>query len=253
MFVTKIDATGTNVIYSTYVVGSGLYRGDGIAIDNSGNAYVVGRVDSSSINFPTTPGAFAASYRGGDFDGVVFKLNAQGNGLVYSTFLGGEENDSTEGVAVDSAGNAYVTGGTKSQGFPTTVNAYQGTRAGDTDAFLTKLNPAGTSLLYSTYLGGSGTDRGSGVAVDAAGNAYLGGSGDDRGTGIAVNSAGEVYVTGFTSSTNFPTVSPLQSAKGGGFDAFVAKLNSTGSSFQYSTYLGGSGNENNVSTVTSTN
>ncbi len=363
VFVTKIDAAGANVIYSTYVGGSGLDRGDGIAVDSSGNAYVVGRVDSSSTNFPTTPGVLAPTYRGGDFDGFVLKLNAQGNGLVYSTFLGGEENDSTEGVAIDSAGNAYVTGGTKSQGFPTTVNAYQGTRAGDTDAFLTKLNPAGTSLLYSTYLGGSGTDRGSGVAVDAAGNAYLagfagssdfptqnafqnsfggsfdafvakidtnasginslifcsylggiaddkaygvaldsagnnmyvvgqtssndfpvlnsvqpasggsfdafiakitsagakvyatylGGSGDDRGTGIAVNSAGEVYVTGFTSSTNFPTVSPLQSAKGGGFDAFVAKLNSTGSSFQYSTYLGGSGNENNVSTVTSTN
>jgi aldose sugar dehydrogenase len=363
IFVTKIDATGANIVYSTYVGGSGLDRADGIALDNSGNAYVVGRVDSSSINFPTTPGAFATSYRGGDFDGVVFKLNALGNALVYSTYLGGEENDSTEGVAVDSNGNAYVTGGTKSIGFPTSVNAYQGTRAGDTDAFLTKINSAGSGLLYSTYLGGSGTDRGSGVAIDANGNAYLagftgsadfptenafqngfggsfdafvakidtnasgldslklcsylggiaddkaygiavdnaaanvyvvgqtssnnfpllnpaqaafggsfdafiaritssgnrvyatylGGSGDDRGTGIAVNSSGAVYVTGFTSSANFPTVNPLQATLGGGFDAFVAKLNSAGSAFTYSTYLGGSGNENNVSTVTATN
>ena len=152
-----------------------LIAATGIAIDSGGNAYVVGRVDSSSINFPTTPGSFAPSYRGGDFDGVVFKLNAQGNSLVYSAFLGGEENDSTEGVAVDAAGIAYVTGGTKSSGFPTTGNAYQGNRGGDTDAFLTKINAAGSSLLYSTYLGGSGTDRGSGVAIDGNGNAYLAG------------------------------------------------------------------------------
>ena len=363
MFVTKIDATGSNVIYSTYIGGSGLDRADGIAIDSGGNAYVVGRVDSSSTNFPTTPGSFASSYRGGDFDGVVFKLNAQGNGLVYSAFLGGEENDSTEGVAVDASGIAYVTGGTKSSAFPTTGNAYQGNRGGDTDAYLTKINATGSALLYSTYLGGTGTDRGSGVAIDGNGNAfiagfagsadfptenafqnnfggsfdafvaqfdtklsglnslvlcsylggqgddkaygialdsganniyvvgqtsssnfpvlnpaqpasgggfdafvakisvagtkvfatYLGGSGDDRGAGIAVNASGAAYVTGFTASTNFPTVSPLQGAKGGGFDAFVAKLNPTGSAFLYSTYLGGSGNESNASTVTSTN
>jgi aldose sugar dehydrogenase len=359
VFVTKIDAAGANIIYSTYVGGTGQDRADGIAIDSNGNAYVVGRVDSSSTNFPTTPGSFASSYRGGDFDGVVFKLNAQGNALVYSGFLGGEENDSTEGVTVDSAGNAYVTGGTKSSGFPTTGNAYQSSRAGDTDAYLTKINAAGSSLLYSTYIGGSGTDRGSGVVIDANGNAYvsgftgspdfptdnsfggsfdafiakvdtnasgpsslifcsylggtgddkaygiaidssgnniyltgqtssnnfpvlapvqpafggsfdafiakfsssgtkiyatyLGGTGDDRGTGIAVNSAGAVYVTGFTSSTNFPTVTPLQISNAGGFDAFVAKLNPAGSAFLYSTYLGGSANESNTSTGTSTN
>src|SRR5713226_4438228 len=199
IFVTKINAAGSAIIYSTYIGGSGLDGGDGIAVDNSGNAYVVGRVDSSSTNFPTTNGAFATTYRGGDFDGVLFKLNAQGNALVYSTFLGGEENDSTEGIAVDANGNAYVTDGTKSQGFPTTVNAYQGTRAGDTDAFLAKLNPSGTSLLYSTYLGGSGTDRGSGVAVDSNGNAY---------------------VAGFAGSADFPTQNAFQNSFGGSFDAF---------------------------------
>ncbi len=363
MFVTKIDATGANVIYSTYIGGSGQDRADGIAVDSAGNAYVVGRIDSASTNFPATPGSFATTYRGGDFDGVVFKLNGQGNALTYSGFLGGEENDSTEGVTVDSSGVAYVTGGTKSTGFPTTVNAYQPTRAGDTDAFLVKINSSGSTLLYSTYLGGSGSDRGSGVVIDPSGNAYvagftsaidfptdsafqnsfggsfdafvakfdtnasgasslvfcsylggtgddkaygiaidssasnlyvvgqtssnnfpllspaqpafggsfdafvaristtgtkiyatyLGGTGDDRGTGIAVNSAGSAYVTGFTSSTNFPTLTPLQISNGGGFDAFVAKLNPAGSALLYSTYLGGSANESNTTTGTSTN
>jgi aldose sugar dehydrogenase len=363
IFVTKIDAAGANIIYSTYVGGSGLDRGDGLTIDNSGNAYVVGRVDSSSTNFPATTGSFGPSYRGGDFDGVVFKLNPQGNGLVYAGFLGGEENDSTEGVAVDASGVAYVTGGTKSVAFPTTGNGYQTNRGGDTDAYLAKINAAGSALLYSTYLGGSGTDRGSGVAIDGNGNAYLagfagsadfptenafqndfgggfdafvaqidtkqsgldslvlcsylggigddkaygiaidstatniyvagqtssnnfpllnpaqpgfggsfdafvakittagvkvyasyiGGSGDDRGTGVAVNQAGAAYVTGFTSSANFPIASALQSTKGGGSDAFLTKLDAAGSSFLYSTYLGGTGNESSVSTVTSTN
>jgi len=94
IFVTKIDPAGANIVYSTYIGGSGLDRADGIAIDSSGNAYVVGRVDSTSTNFPTTPGSFSPFYRGGDFDGIVFKLNSQGNALVYSGFLGGEENDS---------------------------------------------------------------------------------------------------------------------------------------------------------------
>jgi uncharacterized repeat protein (TIGR01451 family) len=362
IFVTKIDPTGANIIYSTYIGGSGLDRADGIAVDTNGNAYVVGRVDSSSTDFPATAGSFGQAYRGGDFDGFVLKLNAQGSALVYSGFLGGEENDSTEGIAVDAAGVAYVTGGTKSNTFPTTGNAYQGQRAGDTDAFLTKINAAGSGFLYSTYLGGSGTDRGSGVVIDGNGMAYVagygaspdfptgdsfqagfggsfdafiakfdttqsgvnslvfstylggsgddkafgiaadagvnniyvagqtssnnfpvlnpvqpssggsydafvakvsntgtkiyatyfGGSGDDRATGVAVNSTG-VYLTGFTSSTNLPTAAPLQLNNGGGYDAFVAKLNLAGNSFLYSTYLGGSANENFVAAVTSTN
>jgi len=363
IFVTKIAANGGSIIYSTYIGGSGQDRGDGIAVDSSGSAYVVGRVDSSSTNFPTTPGVIGPAYRGGDFDGIAFKLNPQGNGLSYSTYIGAEDNDSTEGVAVDSNGSAYLTGGTKSQGFPVTGGGFQTTRSGDTDGYLMRLNATGTALLYSTYIGGSGTDRGSGVAIDSNGNAYvagytsapdfptedafqnsfggsfdafvakidtnangaaslifcsyfggtgddkaygvaldnggnniyvtgqtssnnlpvlnpaqpafggsfdafvakissagtkvyatyLGGTGDDRGTGIAVNSAGSAYITGFTSSTNFPTVTPLQIANGGGFDAFVAKLNPAGSAFLYSTYLGGSANESNTTTGTSTN
>jgi uncharacterized repeat protein (TIGR01451 family) len=362
MFVTKIDAAGANVLYSTYVGGSGRDRAGAIAIDSSGNAYVVGRVDSTSTDFPTTPGSLATSYRGGDFDGIVFKLNPQGNALVYSSFLGGEENDSVEGIAVDGSGVAYVTGGTKSNAFPITMNAYQSTRAGDTDAFLAKINAAGSALLYSSFIGGAATDRGSGVVIDGSGVAYIagygaspdfptedpfqagfggsfdafvakfdtnasginslvfcsylggagddkafgmaldgsqtnlyvvgqtssnnfpvlnpvqpssggsfdafiakvstsgtkvfatyfGGSGDDRGTGIAVNSSG-AYISGFTSSPNLPTVTPLQLNNGGGYDAFVAKLNLTGGSILYSTYLGGAANENFVAAVTGAN
>ncbi|HMJ24611.1 MAG TPA: SBBP repeat-containing protein, partial [Pyrinomonadaceae bacterium] len=225
IFVTKIDAAGANIVYSTYIGGSGQDRGDGIAIDSSGNAYVVGRVDSASTNFPTTVGSFASTYRGGDFDGVVFKLNGQGNGLVYSGFLGGEENDSTEGVTVDSSGNAYVTGGTKSTGFPTSIGAYQPTRAGDTDAFLTKINSTGSSLLYSTLLGGFGTDRGSGVVIDGTGNAYI---------------------SGFTSSSDFPTENAFQNSFGGSFDAFIAKFDTNASgaaSLIFCTYLGGTGDD----------
>src|SRR5207249_11704849 len=112
-----------------------------------------------------------------------------------------------EGVAVDYHSNADVTGGRKSIGFPTTMNAYQGTRAGDTDAFLTKINSTGSALLYSTYLGGSGTDRGSGVAIDSSGNAYL---------------------AGFTSAPDFPTTNAFQNSFGGSFDAFVAKIDKIG-------------------------
>lgn len=362
VFVTKIDPSGANLIYSTYVGGSGMDHGSAIAVDSTGNAYVAGRVDSTSVDFPTTPGVIGPTYRGGDFDAIVLKLNPQGNSLVYSTYLGAEENDSAEGIAVDSAGIAYVTGGTKSSGFPTTVNAYQGNRAGDTDAYLTKYNATATGLLYSTYLGGGGTDRGSGVAVDNSGNAYLagftssadfptenafqtsfggafdafvarfdttqsglssilfctylggsaddkgngiaidgasnlyivgqtssgnfpvlnpaqatsggnydgfiakvsnagakvyatflGGGADDRGTGIAVNSANEAYVTGFTLSSNFPTVNPIQIANGGGADAFLAKLDSAGSMFLYSTYFGGNQHENTAGTIIASN
>src|SRR5258708_28571170 len=139
--------------------------------------------------------------------------------------------DKAYGLALDSSGsNIYVIGQTSSNDFPL-LSPAQPAFGGSFDAFVAKISSAGAKV-YATYLGGSG---------------------DDRGTGIAVNTAGAVYVTGFTSSTNFPTVTPLQISNGGGFDAFVAKLNPAGSAFQYSTYLGGSANENTVSAVTSSN
>jgi hypothetical protein len=220
-FVTKLNAAGSALVYSTYLGGSGGDTGRGIAVDAAGNAYVMG--DTSSTNFPTTPGAFQTAFGGSISHVFVAKLNAAGSALVYSTYLGGSRNEFGGGIAVDAAGNAFVTGSTSSTNFPTTPGAFQTANGGGADAFVAKLNAAGSALVYSTYLGGSGTDSPEGIAVDAAGNAY---------------------VTGITRSTNFPTtLGAFQTAFGGGDDAFVAKLNAAGSALVYSTYLGGSGND----------
>ena len=175
--------------YSTYLGGSGFDYAYGIAVDSSGNAYVTGQTDS--IDFPTV-GAVQSSGGGSCkdplgysyvcFDAFVAKLNPAGSALVYATYLGGRDDDHGTGIAVDSAGNAYVTGYTDSTDFPT-VNAFQGTLGGGNcgsslpclDAFVAKLNPAGSALLYSTYLGGTGNDIASGIAIDLAGSAYVAG------------------------------------------------------------------------------
>jgi hypothetical protein len=278
-FVAKLDAAGSALVYSTYLGGSGSDWGYGIAVDSSGNAYVTGFTDSA--NFPTAS-PLQATF-GGQQDAFVGKLNAAGSALVYSTYLGGGSLDYGHGIAVDSSGNAYVTGWTYSVNFPT-ASPLQATNGGGNDAFVSKLNPAGSALVYSTYLGGSGSDWGYGIAVNSSGNAYvtgetsggfptvnplqagaggdafvsklnaagsalvystcLGGSGTDYGNGIAVDSSGNAYVTGRTSSTDFPTANPVQATNGGGYDAFVAKLNAAGSALAYSTYLGGSGGDN---------
>jgi Bacterial Ig-like domain (group 3)/Beta-propeller repeat len=214
-----IDPVADTLIYSTYLGGNLHDVGFGIAVDSVGNAYVTGYTDSS--NFPTMNPLQPANDAGGD--AFVAKIAPSGSALVYSTYLGGSGSDLGYGIAADSAGNAYVTGYTTSTNFPT-MNPLQPANGGGYDAFVVKLNSAGSALVYSTYLGGSGNDYGEGIAVDSAGNAYL---------------------EGRTGSTNFPTMNPWQAANGGGADAFVAKLNSAGSALVYSTYLGGSGNENN--------
>ena len=205
--------------YSTYLGGGSNDYASSIAIDSAGNAYVAGY--TSSTDFPTV-NALQPHYAGGSFvglDAFVAKLNAAGSALVYSTYLGGSADDYGYGIAVDSSGNAHVTGFTGSTDFPT-VNPLQATNHGGGDAFVAKLNAAGSALVYSTYLGGSSYDDAQGIAVDSSGNAY---------------------VTGITQSTDFPTVNPLQASYGGGSaDAFVAKLNAAGSALVYSTYLGGS-------------
>ena len=215
------------LVYSTYLGGSGDDIGEGIAVDAAGNAYITGY--TGSINFPTANPLQADSH-GGDSDAFVAKLNPAGSALVYSTYLGGGGQDIGKGIAVDSAGNAYVTGSAQCQlyvfgppaNFPT-ANPLQAVCGGGMDAFVAKLNTAGSALVYSTYLGGSGLDSGFGIALDSAGNAY---------------------VTGYTGSIDFPTANPLQAVHGGGGqDAFVAKLNPAGSALVYSTYLGGSGYE----------
>jgi hypothetical protein len=215
-FVTKLNPTGSALVYSTYLGGNSNDVGHDIAVDASGNAYIAGF--TSSTNFPTTLGAFQTTYGGGIVNAFVTKLNPTGSALAYSTYLGTSENYGY-GIAVDASGNAYVAGLTSSTNFPTTLGTFQTTNGGGRDAFVTKLNPAGSALVYSTYLGGSLQDYGYNIGVDASGNAYVAGS---------------------TSSTNFPTTpGAFQTTDGGGNDAYVTKLNPTGSALVYSTYLGG--------------
>jgi len=198
-FVTKLNPSGSGLIYSTYIGGNGWATG--VAIDASGNAYVTGLVDSV---FPTTAGAFQPTDPGNE-SGYVTKLNPTGSALVYSTFLGGSLDTEGHAIGVDGAGNAYVTGMTNSTNFPATAGALQSSFGGGyMDAYLTVMNPLGTGLVYSTYLGGSGTDSGGGVALDSSLNAY---------------------VTGGTDSPNFPTTpGAFQTSSAGGSDAFVLKI-----------------------------
>jgi hypothetical protein len=215
-FVTKFAPNGTSLVYSTFLGGAGRELGQGIAVDVSGNAYVTGLTESSDNpftqayeGFPVTPGAFQNK---GSFDAFVTKFNAQGSALVYSTYLGGSSGvDRGWAIAVDGAGSAYVTGDTTATNFPTASpiqNAYGG---GLSDAFVTKLNAAGSGLVYSTFLGGNLSDEGRGIALDQNGDAYA---------------------TGDTSSSDFPTVNPVQGDNGGGLsnhdDAFVVRIGSAG-------------------------
>lgn len=212
-FVMKLNPTGSALIYSTFLGGSDSDFATRIAVDPSGHAYVTGLADST--DFPTVN----ALYQRGPFSGVfVAKLNPSGSTLVYSTFLGGSGNgEFAYAIAADSSGNAYVAGQTQSTDLPT-VNAFQPALAGSVDAFVVKLNPAGSSVIYTTYLGGSDAEAALGLAVDSGGYAY---------------------VTGATSSTDFPIANAFQPALSGGEDAFAAKLSPVGA-LVYATYLGGS-------------
>ncbi|HKB16934.1 MAG TPA: SBBP repeat-containing protein, partial [Planctomycetota bacterium] len=287
VFVAKLNATGSALLYSTFLGGGATDVGRALAIDAAGNAYVTGQTTSS--DFPTTGGAFIASIPqppplGSPNDAFVTKLNATGSALVYSTFLGGAQDiDDGLGIAVDGAGNAYVTGETGSTDFPTTVGAFDTTSNGAFDAFLAKLNPAGTALVYSTFLGGAQVEFGQRVTVGATGEAtvmgstsspnfptsagafdttanggfdvfvarlnpagsallystFLGGLDSEGSGGLAIDSAGDAYVSGGTSSLDFPTTVGAFDTTPAGGDAFVTKLNATGSALVYSTFLGG--------------
>jgi hypothetical protein len=245
-FVAKLDSTGS-LIYSTYLGGSDNDGASGLAVDAGGNAYVVGI--TRSLDFPTTPGAFQQTIAGGAWDGFVMKLNPTATALVYSTYLGASGVDSVGGIAVDAAANAYVTGITGSTDFPTTFGAFQPVYAGGvTDAFVTKLNPAGSALIYSTYLGGTG------LYPNRAEVFPFGFDGQEGGSSIAIDAGGNAYVAGGTTSIDFPTTpgafQPVFISPGGDpgifkthFNSFVTKLNPTGSALVYSTYLGGSGED----------
>jgi hypothetical protein len=258
--------------YATYLGGTGQDLTTGIAVDAAGNAYVTGLTES--LNFPTKD-PLQQAYGGGELDAFVVKLNQTGTALVYATFLGGSDLDRGFWIAVDNSGSAYIAGQTASNNFPT-KGAVQSVFGGLADIFVTKLNPNGSEITYSTYLGGRENDPGLGIAVDPAGNAYvtgwtnstnfpvrqplqselagssgdaivakfnpmgsliystfLGGDNFDRGLSIAADASGNAYITGETRSDNFPTANPLQSMKGSpaAIDAFVAKLNPDGSAF----------------------
>ena len=207
-FVTKINSAGSALVYSTFLGGGKDDRADGIALDGSGDAYATGQ--TYSTDFPVA-NPMQSALRGLS-DAFVTKLSADGTALVYSTYLGGTgtENETGNrrvgGIAVDGSGNAYVTGNTTSTDFPITSGAFQTTNGGQSDAFVAKLNPAGSAFVYSSYLGGSADEQVFGIAVDGSGNAYL---------------------TGTTFSTNFPTKNPLQTKKGGNYDAFVTKISAS--------------------------
>jgi beta-propeller repeat-containing protein len=293
VFITKINPTGSAVIYSTYLGGSRNDYNPKIAVDTAGNAYITSY--TNSYDFPTM-NALQPAHSGGDGDAFVTKLDATGSAFVYSTYLGGSNGDSGSDVAVDSSGNAYVVGSTSSTDFPT-KNPIQPENAGGyssfSDVFVSKINAAGSAFVYSTYLGGNDGDYGTGIAVNGWGSAYvtgwtasndfpitpgafqmfckangsygcmggpdafvtrlngtgsalvystyLGGGQLDRAYDIAVDTAQNAYVTGETYSTDFPTMNPMQPTSGRTTDGFVTKLNPSGTSLVYSTYLGGGG------------
>lgn len=283
-FITQLNAAGTDLVYSTYLGGSGSEAARGLALDASGNAHIVGVTSSS--DFPTV-NAFQPHRNDVERDAFVSTVNAQGSALIYSTYLGGDDIEDPAAIAVDALGSAYVTGSTESANFPT-LNALQPVGGGIEDAFVSKFDANG-GLVYSTYLGGSSRDTSSGIAVDAAGSVYvsggtqspdfplsqplqaalaaggndafvskltpsgtglaystyLGGSAHDSATDIAVDAAGSAYVTGATRSSDFPTVAAFQPVLGNVtgtifYDAFVSKLGPDGSSLIYSSYLGSS-------------
>jgi hypothetical protein len=286
VFVTKINPTGSAILYSTYVGGSGDEQGVDVAINSSGGAYVTGW--TTSTNYPLAS-PFQNFYGGGSNDGFLTRLSPAGNSIVYSTYAGGSGTDVGTGVALDSSGNIYGIGYTNSPNLQL-VNAFQPFKGAGFDAYLVKTDAAGAGITYSTYLGGNGDDFGNKIAVDGSGNVYgvgdtgstdlltvggvqtfyagggdayvaklsangsallygtyAGGSNFDSGTAITLDSSNNIYVAGFTESTNLTMVNALQPLKKGGdeggFDGFFAKLNSSGSSILYSSYLGGDGDD----------
>jgi hypothetical protein len=284
------------LVYCGFIGGGNMDRGYSIAVDAAGNAYVTGDTTSTGATFPVTVGP-DLTYNGGSYDAFVAKVKADGTGLVYAGYIGGNNNETGDGIAVDAAGNAYVAGWTRftEATFPVTVGPDLTFNSGAHDAFVVKVKADGTGLMYAGYIGGSGDDEGHGIAVDSAGNAYvtgytastqatfpvtvgpdlthngdydafvtkvkadgtgleycgyIGGSGFDRGNGIAVDSAGNAYVSGYTTSTeeSFPvTIGPDLTYNGGTYDAFVAKVKTDGTGLVYAGYIGGSGTDEGFS------
>jgi uncharacterized protein (TIGR03437 family) len=205
--------------YSTFLGGPDNDWGSAVAVDDTGNAFIAGWTESTA--FPKTTGAWLPT--AGERDAFIVKVNSTGAALTYSSRFGGTNDDAAGAVAVDAQGNAYVTGRTASANFPVTAGAYQAANRGRDDVFAVKLNPSGGAPVYSTLLGGAAADWAYGLSLDSSGNAYI---------------------AGRTESTDFPvSADAIQKAYGGGGDAFVAKVNATGSALPFSSYLGGSNSD----------
>jgi Beta-propeller repeat len=288
-FVAKLDTSGSGLVYTTYIGGSGAEAGLAITVDDAGQAYVSGGTASS--DFPTTTGAFDTSHNGYE-DVWVAKLNAEGSAILYSTLLGGSQiaGDFGAAIAVDDRGRAYVSGGSGSPDFPTTSGAFDASHNGEPnqlDAFIAKLNEEGSALVFSTRLGGKCNDAITAIALDdddvyvtgstvsadfpttakahdrrygdredgfiaklnaegsdLAYSTFLGGNAFDKVQGVAIDEDAQAYVTGWTESANFPTTrGAVTTSHRGGEDGFVAKLDAQGSKLVYSTYVGGGAND----------
>ena len=226
IFALKLNSTGNGIDFSTYLGGTDDDRGYGITIDDQFNVYITGYTVSNESSFPLV-NAYDETYGGGFADAFVIKLNTTGNGIFFSTYLGGNDIDEGYRIKVDSSYNVFVTGDTASSNFPV-INGYDLSHngAGSYDVFVTKLNATGTGLIYSTFIGGVNSEHAYGLAIDLDGNAYI---------------------TGNTQSTetSFPILHASDGTANGGLigDVFITKLNSTGTGLDYSTFLGGSDNE----------
>lgn len=217
-WVSKLNPSGSSLLFSTYLGGSGDDEVRDIDVDASGNVFITGY---GAGGYPTTSGAYDTSHGGGGFhDAFATKLNSSGAALDYSTLLGGQKLDAGTSISVDSSGNAYVFGETESNDYPNTTGALDNTLGGFRDDFITKVNPTGSGLVYSTYIGGSGHETWGDIAIDTSGN---------------------VYATGLTSSSDFyNTTGAYDNTYNGGNDIFALKLNAAGSALEYSTFIGGS-------------
>ncbi len=286
IFVAKFSPNLSSLVYCTYFGGSGADYPRDMKVDKDGNVYIVGYTTSTDL--PVTAGAFQTAYNGGVDDGFIAKLNPTATSLLYCTYLGGSDTDRVHGIGIDTAGNAYVTGLTQSSNFPISSTAKQ---KGYTqwEGYISKLDPTGAGIVYSTYFGGSAYDYGNGIAVDkegcgvvvgssrstnlpvtsgakqpanAGGNydafvvkvnadgtdwiycTYLGGSGSDQGSRVALDSTDDAYVLAQGDSTDYPvTALAYQTTNHGSYDAMVTKVKEDGTDWIYSTYLGGSGME----------
>jgi hypothetical protein len=221
VFVAKLDSSTGVASQLTKIGGTGNESGNGIAVDSTGAAYIGGETDST--NFPIAGPPIQTSNAGTD-DGFIAKLDSNGTVLDYSTYIGGSSGDLVTGIALDGSNNAYVTGISISSDFPTTKGAFQSTEPSTTgdNGFVAAIKADGSAMIYSTYLGGSGTNDSLAIVVD---------------------SAGEAYVTGDTNSSNFPVLNPAQATLKGATDVFVTNLQANGSGLLFSTYYGGTPDE----------